>query len=80
MLLPFKAQVLQALYEGTLFNCRLVPRRGAGPGLRSGGQEIDEYLMRLLYAGSANATEAAFCRNEVCTLAAHCQSVYFVRQ
>ncbi len=45
--------------------CRLVPRRGAGPGLRSGGREIDEYLMRLLHAGSSNASEAALYRQEV---------------
>lgn len=44
---------------------RLVPRRGAGPELRSGGREIDEYLMRLLHAGSASASEAAMYQNEV---------------
>ncbi len=44
---------------------RLVPRRGAGPDLRSSGREIDEYLMRLLHAGSVTASEAAFYQNEV---------------
>ncbi|BDA48521.1 hypothetical protein COCOBI_12-2010 [Coccomyxa sp. Obi] len=44
---------------------RLVPRRGAGPDLRSSGREIDEYLMRLLNAGSVNASEAAYYQNEV---------------
>ena len=43
---------------------RLVPRRGAGPDLRSSGREIDEYLMRLLHAGSVNASEAAYYQNE----------------
>lgn len=39
---------------------RLIPRRGAGPALRSdGGHEIDEYLMRLLRVGAANEIEAA---------------------
>jgi hypothetical protein len=47
--------------------CRLVPRKGAGPGLRSGGHEIDEYLMRLLRTGSAYAAEAPFYHNEVCS-------------
>ena len=38
---------------------RLIPRRGAGPSLRSdGGHEIDEYLMRLLRVGAANEIEA----------------------
>ena len=36
---------------------RLVPRRGAGPELRSSGREIDEYLMRLLHAGSTDASQ-----------------------
>ena len=32
---------------------RLVPRKGAGPDLRSeGGGKIDEYLMRLLRTGT----------------------------
>ncbi len=36
---------------------RLVPRRGAGPELRSSGREIDEYLMRLLHAGAVDASQ-----------------------
>ena len=36
---------------------RLVPRRGAGPELRSSGREIDEYLMRLLHAGAMDASQ-----------------------
>ena len=36
---------------------RLVPRRGAGPELRSSGREIDEYLMRLLNAGSVDPSQ-----------------------
>ena len=40
---------------------RLVPRKGAGPDLRSeGGGKIDEYLMRLLRSGTipADANQA----------------------
>jgi hypothetical protein len=47
---------------------RLVPRRGAGPDLRSAGREIDEYLMRLLHAGSVTASEAAFYQNQACPI------------
>ena len=43
--------------------CRLVPRSGEG---RS-GQEIDEYLMRLLRSGAANAADATMYRQEVHT-------------
>lgn len=55
------------LHEGVLHMlCRLVPRKGAGPELRSGsGHEIDEYLMRLLRAGSAHAVEAPSHNDEV---------------
>ena len=36
--------------------CRLIPRKGAGPDLRSkNGGKIDEYLMRLLRTGLAHA-------------------------
>lgn len=42
---------------------RLVPRRGAGPELRSSGREIDEYLMRLLHAGSTDASQDVEFRN-----------------
>lgn len=38
--------------------CRLIPKQGAGPKLRQSGQEIDEYLMRLLRVGAANEAEA----------------------
>ena len=39
--------------------CRLIPKAGAGPALRSdGGREIDEYLMRLLRIGAASDLEA----------------------
>lgn len=44
---------------------RLVPRRGAGPELRSSGREIDEYLMRLLHAGSTDASQDVEFRNLV---------------
>lgn len=38
---------------------RIIPRKGAGPMLRTGaGPEIDEYLMRLLRVGAANDDEA----------------------
>ncbi|KAK9815576.1 hypothetical protein WJX72_006125 [[Myrmecia] bisecta] len=44
---------------------RLVPVQGAGPRLRDhGGQQIDEYLMRLLKVGAANAAVAAMYRQE----------------
>lgn len=38
--------------------CRLIPRAGAGPKLRQSGNQIDEYLMRLLRVGAANEAEA----------------------
>jgi len=44
---------------------RLVPRRGAGPELRSSGREIDEYLMRLLNAGSVDPSQDVVFHNLV---------------
>ena len=44
---------------------RLVPRRGAGPELRSSGREIDEYLMRLLHAGAVHPSQDAVFHNLV---------------
>ena len=44
---------------------RLVPRRGAGPELRSSGREIDEYLMRLLHAGAVDPSQDAVFHNLV---------------
>lgn len=53
-----KPWLMQALKKSR--TSRLIPRRGAGPALRSdGGHEIDEYLMRLLRVGAANEIEAA---------------------
>ena len=50
------------------FACRLVPRSGEGPSIRDRrGQEIDEYLMRLLRSGAANAADATMYRQEVHT-------------
>ena len=47
-------------------NDRLVPRRGAGPDLRKGGRQIDEYLMRLLrFGSSANPAESTLPQSKV---------------
>ena len=70
-----------ALFWGCGWSCergitaalyRLVPRKGAGPDLRSeGGGKIDEYLMRLLRTGTVptDANTATWVRHSRAILA-----------
>lgn len=67
-----------APFEVAWDSLRLVPRRGAGPELRSSGREIDEYLMRLLHAGAVDPSQDAAFHNLVGPRsAAVCHAVQF---